>query len=255
MSSALEVTLEVFFDYSSPWTYLAFSRIESLAARNQPGVVVQYRPMLVGGVFNAVNRSVYEARKGAGHVPRKTAYSNNDLQEWADAYGLVIRGPYDADKSKRVHPFPVNSAKALRAGLGCLKASRAAFVEFSKRIFQAYWSESRDISDEETVLDLARGITGLDVKWLRAFMKSDEAKRTLRENTQEVMDRGGFGSPTMFVNRDHMYFGNDRLLLVERRILMEQGKMGSGGGEEGAAGTANNAIGEGIFRPLLAAKL
>src|SRR5512140_3070460 len=79
-------TLEFFFDCSSPWTYLAFTRIQPIAAR--AGANIVWKPILVGGVFNAVNRDVYERR--ANPDPRKAAYSAKDLQDWARLAGLKI---------------------------------------------------------------------------------------------------------------------------------------------------------------------
>ena len=83
--------LEFFFDCSSPWTYLAFERIESIAKEAEAELV--WRPILVGGVFNSVNPSVYEQR--ATPVPAKLHYSIKDMQDWARLYGLRIGAPPD----------------------------------------------------------------------------------------------------------------------------------------------------------------
>ncbi len=64
---------------------------------------------------------------------------------------------------------------------------------------------------------------GLDVPAFFEAIEQPETKRRLRENTDELMTRGGFGSPTIFVDRDDMYFGNDRLLLV-REALSRTGR-------------------------------
>ncbi|MGB6089372.1 MAG: DsbA family protein, partial [Candidatus Binataceae bacterium] len=76
--------LEFFYDCSSPWTYLAFSKIEDVAARHSADLV--WRPFLVGGVFNTVNPSVYETRTNP--VKPKARYYVKDLQDWAHFYGL-----------------------------------------------------------------------------------------------------------------------------------------------------------------------
>src|SRR5579875_968636 len=93
--------LEFFYDCSSPWTYLAFSKIEDVARRHQADLI--WRPILVGGVFNAVNPSVYETRQRP--VKPKARYYAKDLQDWARLYGLKIGQP---------SVFPVNSVKAMR---------------------------------------------------------------------------------------------------------------------------------------------
>ena len=95
------VMIEFFFDCSSPWTYLAFHNIQPMAA--ELGVDIAWRPILVGGVFNAVNPSVYEGREHP--VKPKVRYYDKDMQDWAKLYGLRIGHPT---------VFPVNSVKAMR---------------------------------------------------------------------------------------------------------------------------------------------
>lgn len=214
------VRLEVFFDYSSPWTYLAFSQIESIVQRWK--CEVSYRPFLVGGVFNTVNSSVYEARKSTPAI--KVEYGVRDLQEWADTYGLKIRGPYDSDPNKRVKPFPVNSVKALRGALFAMQQDK--FLQYSNRVFKAYWADSQDISDNQILFQIAKA-SGLNEEEFHKFIVSDEAKNAIRTNTDELVQRGGFGTPTIFVNNKYMYWGNDRLILVERRIALESGFEGA----------------------------
>lgn len=106
--------VELFFDYSSPWTYLAFSQVPKLM--EETGASIIFKPILVGGVFNKVNTAYYEFRESARAKPSmpKLQYMSKDFDEWADAYGLQILSPYAKDPSKRVKPFPVNSVKSLR---------------------------------------------------------------------------------------------------------------------------------------------
>jgi len=196
-------TIEVFFDCSSPWTYLAFENLQPLAAELSARII--WRPILVGGVFNTVNPSVYESR--ATPVPAKARYMLKDLQDWARLAGLKIKMPPTV--------FPVNSVKAMRA---CLVADgEGRLVPFARAVFQAYWGEDQDIS-QDTVLEAvcARAGIGADVLTRAA---APEIKAALKANTDEVIARGGFGSPTMFVNGEDMYFGNDRLELVRAAIL------------------------------------
>ena len=136
-------SFDVFYDYSSPWTYLAFSQVRSLAART--GARPVFRPFLVGAVFNSINPTVYAARKTP--APRcKVRYMNGDLQEWAEAYGVTIKGPYEEDPADRVSPFPVNSAKALRGALYILQSSDASSDASSYAIGHPYHcrEESRE---------------------------------------------------------------------------------------------------------------
>ncbi len=190
--------IEFYFDCSSPWTYLAFAEIVSLSQRQE--LEIDWKPVLVGGVFNTVNQDVYEFRKKPN--PLKLNYSNKDLNLWSNIRGITISIP---------EVFPVNSVKAMR---GCLYAKKEnQLVEFANNIFQAYWSRGVDISQEDLLLDIAND-TGLDSQDFKKFINSQKAKDILKDNTEELIKRGGFGSPTFFYN-DHIFFGNDRLSLFE----------------------------------------
>ena len=195
--------LEFFYDVGSPWTYLAFHRVAHVAA--EAGAELVYKPILVGGVFNAVNPAVYESR--ANPVKPRAAYMGKDLADWATHYGLRIAWPPSV--------FPVNSVKAMRGALVAL--DEGCVEEFSRAAFEAYWGEGRDISQDDEVLSLARRV-GLAEASFAERIASPEIKARLRANTDELVTRGGFGSPTMFVDRDDLYFGNDRLVLVSEAL-------------------------------------
>jgi 2-hydroxychromene-2-carboxylate isomerase len=191
-------TLEFFFDCSSPWTYLAFHAIEDVA--RDTGAELVWRPFLVGGVFNSVNPSVYEARKAP--VPAKARYYGKDLADWARLYGLEIGAP---------PVFPVNSVKAMRGAFVAQDEGR--LPAYARAVFESYWGDLADISQDEVLAKIVAS-AGLDRDAFFAKIAGPATKARLRENTDELIERGGFGSPTMFVNRDDMYFGNDRLALV-----------------------------------------
>ncbi len=196
-------TLEFFFDCSSPWTYLAFTRVQPIVVRT--GAKLVWKPILVGGVFNAVNRDVYERR--ANPDPRKAAYSAKDLQDWARLTGLKIIMPPPV--------FPVRATLAMRCAL--VAQDQGKVVEFSRSCFKAYWSDSRDISLPDVIKDVCASV-GLDAEQILDRAQATDIKERLRANTDEVIARGGFGSPTMFVDGTDMYFGNDRLELVEAAL-------------------------------------
>ena len=197
-----EKRLEVFFDCSSPWTYLAFENLQPLAA--ETGARLLWRPFLIGGVFNSVNPSVYESR--AHPVPAKARYMLKDLQDWARLAGLKIRMPPTV--------FPVNSVRAMRACL--VLEPEGKLVAFARAVFEAYWRDDRDISSIQ-VLEQVCDAAGVSREVL-TLAETPEIKARLRANTDELIARGGFGSPTMFVNGEDMYFGNDRLPLVRAAL-------------------------------------
>jgi 2-hydroxychromene-2-carboxylate isomerase len=194
--------LDFYFDCSSPWTYLAFERVQTLFTLGE--LEVQWKPILVGGVFNTVNPAVYENR--ANPVPAKSAYQSKDLQDWARAVGIEIGQP---------PVFPVNSVKAMRGAFFAL--DNGVLVPYARAVFKRYWTDLADISQDKELCAIASSI-GLDADEYFAAITTQSYKDRLRDTTDELISRGGFGSPTMFLDDDDMYFGNDRLELVRARV-------------------------------------
>jgi 2-hydroxychromene-2-carboxylate isomerase len=189
--------IEFFFDCSSPWTYLAFHNIQPLA--KEFGEEISWRPILVGGIFNTINPSVYASREKP--VPLKQRYMLKDLGDWARSAGLAIKMPPTV--------FPVNSVKAMR---GCIWLGKD-MLPFARAVFEAYWSEDKDISQDAVLTEICKRV-GVDTEKFFAGIAQPAIKDRLKANTDEVMARGGFGSPTIFLDKTDMYFGNDRLPLI-----------------------------------------
>ena len=164
---------------------------------------------MVGGVFNAVNPSVYAARDNP--VPAKQAYMLKDLADWSRQAGLTIRMPPTT--------FPVNSVKVMRACVALEEQGR--MLDFALAAFEAYFGSDHDISDDAIIAQLCDAL-GIDVAALAAAIATPRVKERLRANTEDLVARGGFGSPTMFVDRDDMYFGNDSLALVRAALDLPQ---------------------------------
>ncbi|WP_025899395.1 2-hydroxychromene-2-carboxylate isomerase [Sneathiella glossodoripedis] len=196
--------LEFFFDCSSPWTYLGFEGLQDLIEL-YPQVDVVYKPFLVGGVFNAVNPSVYANRDNP--VPAKQAYSKKDMQDWAQLQGIKIGEP---------PVFPVNSVKAMRGAFVAIEEGR--LVAYARRVFQTYWGELQDISQDEVLSQIVKEV-GLDEDKFFSKINDQAYKDKLRDTTEELIKRGGFGSPTIFLDEEDMYFGNDRLQLIEAKLM------------------------------------
>ena len=196
--------IEFFFDCSSPWTYLAFHNIQPLAV--ELGVDIRWRPVLVGGIFNAANPSVYAARDNP--VPAKRDYMLKDLRDWSREANLPIVFPPSV--------FPVNSVKAMR---GCIvMAEQGRLVPFATALFEAYWGRDEDISQDAVLQQACERVGAEPTQFFHAIGQT-AVKDRLKANTEEVIRRGGFGSPTIFVNGDDMYFGNDRLPLIRSALL------------------------------------
>ena len=193
--------IEFFYDLSSPWTYLAFTNLFGVMERT--GCCARLRPILVGGVFNAVNQSVYAAREATDN--RKLKHSWRVLKDWAALAGVEMNFP------SAFHP--AKSVNAMR--MACTLADdMPALTIFTKAAFESYFGAEENLDDPEVLVAVANGV-GLNGEAMRTKAQTDEVKALLRANTEEVIERGGYGSPTIFVDKTSMYFGNDQLPLVE----------------------------------------
>jgi 2-hydroxychromene-2-carboxylate isomerase len=195
--------IEFFFDCSSPWTYLAFHNIQPLAKEFR--VEISWRPILVGGIFNTINPSVYASRDRP--IEAKARYMKKDMADWARSTGLAIK--------MRPTVFPVNSVKAMR---GCiLLAPDGKLVEFARTVFEIYWGEDKDVSQDAVLTEVCQRV-GVDPEKFFEGIGQQAIKDQLKANTDEVMARGGFGSPTIFLDKTDMYFGNDRMPLIREAL-------------------------------------
>jgi 2-hydroxychromene-2-carboxylate isomerase len=200
-----EARVEFFYDVSSPWTYLAFTNLTGVLERT--GADALLRPILVGGVFNAVNQSVYAAREATDN--RKLKHSWRVLKDWAALAGVEMNFP------SQWHP--AKSVNAMR--MACALAdNQQALWNFTKAAFESYFGRQENLDDPDVLVAVANGV-GLDGESLRTKSQTDEVKSLLRANTEEVIERGGYGSPTIFIDKTRMYFGNDQLPLVEAAII------------------------------------
>ncbi|MBL0967196.1 2-hydroxychromene-2-carboxylate isomerase [Blastomonas sp. UPD001] len=196
--------IEVCFDLSSPWTYLAFHNIRPIAARH--GAEIHWTPILVGGVFNAVNPSVYAARKATDSP--KFRHMGKVMRDWATLAGVELKFP--------VPWHPLKSVNAMRACCA-LEDDQRALERFAEAAFDAYFVEQRNLDDPAEIKAVAVAI-GMDGAALVEAANSQPVKDRLRANTERLVARGGYGSPSIFVGGTDMYFGNDQLPLVEQAL-------------------------------------
>ncbi|MEO9470491.1 2-hydroxychromene-2-carboxylate isomerase [Parasphingorhabdus sp.] len=205
--------VEFYFDLSSPWTRLAFHNIQPIIA--DTGAEIIWKPFLVGGVFNAVNQSVYAARENPDN--RKFVHSFRVLKDWAALAGVDMNFPSEH--------HPVKSVHAMRACCA-LEDDQAALYKFATAAFEAYYSDQRNLDDPAVLIAIANEI-GMDGNALAAKTQEQSVKDRLRANTDEAIERGAYGSPSIFVpygakdeGGERMYFGNDQLPLVNRAIKL-----------------------------------
>ena len=195
--------LEYFFDCSSPWTYLSFRGILELRKNKEFEII--WKPILVGGIFNSTNPSVYESRKNP--VKEKLEYSQKDMADWAAERNIQFNWP---------KIFPINSVKSMRGSFYFLDKNQN-IEEYIEKVFKAYWTEGKDISSNDCLKDIVTSLSASADDFIE-FIDLPETKKRLVDNTQELMDRNGFGSPTFFLDTEDMYFGNDRIQLIEKKL-------------------------------------
>lgn len=200
----MSVPVEFFFDLSSPWTRLAFANIRQTL--NGLDYELTWRPFLVGGVFNAVNPAVYESRKPENAA--RLARSFGWLKEWAEFASVEMNFPSEF--------HPLRSINAMRYCCA-LEEDQEMLERFAEAAFEAYFNHQRNLDDMIECVKVADSI-GLDGAALAKKALEQSNKDRLRANTEEAIARGAFGSPTIFVAKDHMYFGNDQLPLVRQRV-------------------------------------
>jgi 2-hydroxychromene-2-carboxylate isomerase len=193
-------TLEFYFDYGSPYSYLADTQVEAIAQRT--GATLVRKPMLLGGVFKATgNHSPAE-------LPQKSVWSGFDMPMWARHYGVPFqRNPF----------FPVNT-------LGLMRGAAAAqidglFDRYHPAMFKAMWVDGRNLNDMKEVAAVLAS-AGLDAARFGARLQDQDVKDRLKATTDEAVARGVFGAPTCFVD-NMMFFGNDRLPFVEMALKEE----------------------------------
>ncbi|MFN3620020.1 2-hydroxychromene-2-carboxylate isomerase [Sphingorhabdus sp.] len=196
-----DARIEFFYDLSSPWTYIAFHNLDGLIKRTRASV--RFRPILVGGLFNAVNPAVYAAREAMDNP--KFKHSWRVMKDWAALAGIEVNFPSAYHPAKSIH--------AMR--MACtLEDDQPALKKFTKAAFESYFGAQENLDDPDVLVAVANKV-GLDGEAMRVRAQTDEVKALLRANTDEVIARGGYGSPTIFVDTTKMYFGNDQLPLVE----------------------------------------
>ncbi len=187
-------TIEFFFDFGSPTAYLAHTQLSAIAERS--GAELVYRPMLLGGVFQATGNTTPAA------IPAKGKYMGRDIARCAARYGE----PYHSNPH-----FPVNTLNVMR---GAVAAQQDGVLKsYMDAVYRAVWVDQKNTADPEVFAEVLV-TAGLDAENFAERIQDPAIKDGLKSNTQEAVERGVFGAPTMFVGEE-MFFGQDRLDYVE----------------------------------------
>ena len=184
--------IDFYFDFSSPYGYLASTRIDELGARHNRAV--NWHPLLLGAVFKTTGGQPLIT------VPIKGEYAARDIARTARFHGIPFRMP-------AVFPLPTQAAARamlwMRERLGDAQANA-----FAKAVYRAYFIDGADISQPETVLALAQPF-GADPAALSEGMSRQSIKDALRAQVDEAMRRGVFGSPFVIADGEP-FWGFDR---------------------------------------------
>jgi 2-hydroxychromene-2-carboxylate isomerase len=193
-------TIEFWFDFGSPTTYLAHTQLPRIA--REAGAQLLYKPMLLGGVFKATGNA------SPVSVPAKGRWMNRDIERWAARYGVPFAfNPH----------FPINTLALMRGAIGLqMQQSADAFTRYVDAVFDAMWVQPRNLGDAgEVAAALAQA--GVDAEAFTALVADPEVKAALVAQTEQAVARGVFGAPTCFVG-DEMFFGQDRLEFVREAV-------------------------------------
>jgi len=191
-SASAPSRIEMWFDFASPYSYLAIARLAPLA--QQAGVEVALRPFLLGPIFQAQGWNDSPFRL----FPGKGAYMMRDVARLADKYGLTY-----------VRPSVFPRMGVLPSRVALLGQDQAWGPAFCRAVFDANFSADREIQDEGVVRDILLGLS-LDADALIAEAKTEHTKEALRRQVEQARQHGIFGAPTFLVDGE-MFWGNDRL--------------------------------------------
>jgi 2-hydroxychromene-2-carboxylate isomerase len=190
-------TVEFFFDFGSPASYLAWTQLPRIT--NAAGAQIVWRPMLLGGVFKATGN------QSPVMIPSKGAWMLKDLARFAKRYGVVMAfNPH----------FPINTLTLMRGAAGYLDSER--FTLYVQTIFEALWVQQKNLSKPEVVAEVLSA-AGFDPAEFEQLVNDEAVKERLKANTEEAVKRGVFGAPTFFVGGE-MHFGQDRLDFVAEAL-------------------------------------
>ncbi|MES2098288.1 MAG: 2-hydroxychromene-2-carboxylate isomerase [Pseudomonadota bacterium] len=191
--------VEFFFDVGSPTTYLAWTQLPALCA--QVGAELVYRPMLLGGVFQATGNA------SPATVPAKARYMDADMARFARRYGVPLASnPF----------FPINTLLLMRGATGAQLRAPERFQDYLRGVFHAMRVAPQNLNDPATAAQ-ALTAAGFDPAEVMGWANDPEVKAALRATTEEAVARGVFGAPTMFVGTE-MFFGQDRLDFVRAAL-------------------------------------
>jgi 2-hydroxychromene-2-carboxylate isomerase len=192
-------TVEFYFDVGSPAAYLAWHRLPRIC--EEAGAALAYKPMLLGGVFQAAGN------QSPMNIPAKGRYVMADLERFARRFQVRFNhNPF----------FPINTLMLMRGATGMQMRDEARLVPYVDAVYRAIWVDGKNMNDPGVVAGVLQE-AGFEPASILAMTNDPEVKERLKTVTQEAVARGVFGAPTFFVD-GHMYWGQDRLDFVKEDL-------------------------------------
>jgi 2-hydroxychromene-2-carboxylate isomerase len=194
----MSITVDFYFDFGSPTAYLAYKRLRQL--KQQYTFEINYKPVLLGGIFKASDNQSPVAN------PAKGAYMlTHDLPRFAERYNVPLKfNPF----------FPINTLLLMRGAYAAIE--EGCFEVYVDTLYSGLWQQELNLSDAE-IIKATLVAAGLDADKLMALTQQQHIKDALIVATEEVVARGAFGAPTMYIG-DEMFFGQDRIDFIEERL-------------------------------------
>jgi 2-hydroxychromene-2-carboxylate isomerase len=189
--------IDFYLDFSSPYAYLASTKIDELAAKHKREV--NWRPFLLGAVFKITKSAPLV------NFPLKNEYVRRDWERSARAFGIQYKLPT---------PFPFLSVAAARAFYWLNGRDPALARKFAKAVFSAAFVDAKDVTPAETVAEIAATL-GVSKSDTLAALNDEQVKDKLRQEVDAAIERGVFGAPFIFVDGEP-FWGSDRLEQVDR---------------------------------------
>lgn len=189
--------IDFYFDFSSPYGYIASEKIDELAARH--GRTVLWHPILLGVAFKATGAAPLPS------IPLKGEYAMNDIARSARFYGLPYRQPTQ---------FPIPTQHAARGFLWLADRNPQLAGDFARACYRAYFVDDRNLAEPDVLRAIATSL-GVDAAEFGTAVNDPEFKERLKAEVELAMARGVFGSPYFFVDGE-AFWGADRLPQIER---------------------------------------
>ncbi|MEC9374828.1 MAG: DsbA family protein [Pseudomonadota bacterium] len=195
------IEIECYLDFSCPWSYIGLLRLHDVALRN--AAKIKIKPISLNTLLDTENPRLIHSRWAEN--PNKSAWEQKDLQLWAELWGIVI-------KFHEMWPFDAKNC----AVAWLIASNETDPIKFATTLFEAHFRRGENLSDTDVLINIATK-NSLDRNSFVDKLTDQALHKQIDGYTEELIRRGGFGTPSMFLD-NQLYFGNDRVSLLEWRI-------------------------------------